>query len=243
MCTFVTIKNVQIEEGGDFMNKAPVAPATPKLTKTTVEKNTVVQNIRLEGLKYLRMERVTTTFKVTRELNPKTKNPIKILAKDEVTREVKKLSFELKKVSKEELASYRVEGVSSFVVKVDEEFYHTAIPKTISFMSAKIMGTHQCGFCNRLSAASDKDGGCAKVRNRSKCIERYPWIKKGYETFNTRQDSFVVVECQRYQAFPPKKKIEVKQLNNLKIGLAQFIYPDAETMADVRMKMGQTRRD
>lgn len=223
------------------MNKAALKNETPKVTATTEEKSTLIQNIRLEGLKYLRMEKVTTTFKVTRELHPKTKNPMGILTKDEVKREVEHLSFELKKVSKKELASYRAEDVPSFVAKVDEEFYHTTIPGTISFVSAKMMGTHKCGFCNRLSAASDRDGGCAKVRNRSKCIEKYPWIKKGYETFNTRQDSFVVVECERYQAFPPRRKVELTKLNNLKIGIAQYIWPDVETMADVRIKMGNAK--
>ena len=223
------------------MNKAPVAPATPRLTKTTVEKNTVVQNIRLEGLKFLRMEKVTTTFRVTRELHPKTKNPMGILTKDEVKREVEHLSFELKKVSEEELASYRIKKVPSFVAKVDGEIFYTKIPKSISFVYAKMMGTHQCGFCNRLSAASDKEGGCAKVRNRSRGIEKYPWIKTGYETFGTRQDSFVVINCERYQNFPQRKKVELTKLNNLKIGIAQYIWPDVETMADVRMKIGNAK--
>lgn len=222
------------------MNKAAIE-TTPRMTKTTVEKNTIVQNIRLDGLSYLRMERVTTTYKVTRELHQKTKAPMAILLKEEVKRDVEPLKFELKRVSVEELTSFRKMNIPSFVVKVDNEFYHTKIPKTISFVSAKILGEHKCGYCNRLSAASDKEGGCAKVRNRSRGIEKYPWIKTGYETFGTRQDSFVVINCERYQNFPQRKKVELTKLNNLKIGIAQYIWPDVETMAEVRMKMGNAK--
>lgn len=221
------------------MNKA--IETTPRMTKTTVEKNTIVQNIRLDGLSYLRMERVTTTYKVTRELHQRTKNPMGILRKEELKRDVEPLKFELKRVSVEELTSFRKMNIPSFVVKVNNEFYHTQIPKTISFVSARILGEHKCGYCNRLSAASDKEGGCAKVRNRSRYIERYPWIKTGYETFGTRQDSFVVVNCERYQNFPQRKKVELTKLNNLKIGIAQYIWPDVETMAEVRMKMGNAK--
>ena len=40
---------------------------------------------------------------------------------------------------------------------------------------------------------------CEKVWNLARYIEKYPWITKGYETFNTSVDTFFVAECLHYE--------------------------------------------
>ena len=63
-------------------------------------------------------------------------------------------------------------------------------------------------MCQRLTAASDKNGGCGKVRAYSRCIERFDWITLGYETFNTaNNDVFFVGECMNYIKANTSKKV------------------------------------
>ena len=208
--------------------------ATPNYRVTT----NVVKNIVLEGVKTLRVEKITTTFKVEYELHPKTNQPFKVVSKDQVDKVVEPMfSFELVEVTPEKLAVYRRSNISSFVLKVDGKLYYTRIPDNISFVSSNILGAHQCGVCNRLSAASDKKGGCAKVRARSQGIERYPWITTGYETFNTKHDSFVVATCLHYEQYPPRKKIPISASNSAKLSLAQLVWDDVTSREEVAKRV------
>ena len=215
--------------------------ATTPIYQTTKEITSVVKNIVLEGVKTLKADKITTTFEVKRELHPKTNQPFKVVAKNQVAEVVEHMSFDLVEVTLEELAVYRKSGISSFVLKVDGKLYYASIPDNISFVSSTILGAHRCAVagheCNRLSAASDKQGGCAKVRDRSQRIERYPWIKTGYETFNTKHDSFVVVNCLHYKPCPPRKKLSADDINRTKLGLAQFVWDDVESRAEVKKRV------
>lgn len=105
-------------------------------------------------------------------------------------------NFTLSKVTQEELDNYRANNIPSFVLKENGLLYYTTIPETLSFISLKLLGNHSCSTCHRQTAACDKEGGCAKVREGCRGIEKYPWIIRGYETFNVMHDCFVVVECQ-----------------------------------------------
>lgn len=184
-------------------------PRTEKKFKTTKEVTEVVKNIVLEGTKTLRAVRLTITFEVVREIRPKDNQPFKVISKKKIDEKVEPLNFPLIEVSSEALADYRKKGIPSFVLKTDGKLYYSAIPDNISFVSSTILGAHQCAIagkeCRRLSAASDEDGGCEKVRNYSKYIERYSWITTGYETFNTKQDSFVVAKCLNYKKCPHRR--------------------------------------
>lgn len=228
------------------MNTNATTPKTEKF-KTTNEVSISTKNIVLEGVKTLRAEKITTTFKVVRELHPKTNQPFKVVSKEQVDEKVEPLNFPLTEVTPEKLANYRKKGVSSFVLKVDGKLYYTAIPDDISFYSSTILGAHQCAVtsheCHRLSAASDEEGGCEKVRNRSNNIERYPWITEGYETFNTKHDSFVVVNCLHYEKCPPRKPRTTAEINKAKLSLAQFVWDDVETLAKVRAKKEKNKRN
>lgn len=228
------------KEDFTMMNTNATTPKTEKKFKTTNEVSTATKNIVLEGVKTLRAERFTKTFKVVRELHPKTNQPFKVVSKEQIDEKVEPLNFPLTEVTPEALADYRKKGVSSFVLKVDGKLYYTSIPDDISFVSSTILGAHQCAVagheCHRLSAASDEEGGCEKVRNRSNNIERYPWITEGYETFNTKHDSFVVVNCLHYEKCPPRKTRTTAEINNARLSLAQFVWDDVKTLAEVRAR-------
>lgn len=213
--------------------------STPNF-QVTNETTTVVKNIVLEGVNVLKAEKITTTVEVKRELDPKTNKPLKIISKKKVEEVVEPISFNLVELKPEELAEYRKSGISSFVLKVDGKLYYASIPDNINFIYSTILGAHRCAIvgheCNRLSAASDEEGGCAKVRDHSPCIERYSWITTGYETFNTKHDSFVVVKCLHYEKCPPRKKISVIEANNARLCLAQSIWDDVRTIEEVRAR-------
>ena len=211
--------------------------ATTPNYQVTKETASVVKNIVLEGVKTLKAEKITTTFEVKRELHPKTNQPFKVVAKNQVDEVVEPMSFDLVEVTPEELAVYRRSGISSFVLKVDGKLYYASIPDNISFVFSDILGAHRCSACNRLSAASYEQGGCAKVRDRSQCIERYPWITTGYETFNTKHDSFVVGNCLHYEPYPSRKKLSAAELNRAKLGLAQFVWDDVTSREEVKKRM------
>lgn len=199
---------------------------TPKF-KVFKESSTIVKNIVLEGVEILKAEKITTTFDVKYELHPKTNHPFKIVSKNQVDQIIEHISLPLVEVTPEELVEYRKNGIASFVLKVDDKLYYTKIPDYMSFFSSNIFGTHRCSMvgheCNRLSAASDQHGGCAKVRHRSQHIERYPWITMGYETFNTKYESFIVVKCLHYQKIPTRKKLSSVEINNTRLSLAEFV--------------------
>lgn len=106
----------------------------------------------------------------------------------------------LKKISVSELIKARRTEKPGFVLKDGDDFYYAQIDKNLKFLSQNLLGRkHLCSeACLRLSTAQDKDGGCEKVRNFSNYIERYDWIRLGYESFNTTQDAFVVMRCNHY---------------------------------------------
>ena len=132
----------------------------------------------------------------------------------------KEFIFPLQEITKTELFGKRLSGKPGFVFKADGKYLYAQIPKEFNFVHAELLpgAQHQCSChpgktCSRMSAASDEDGGCHKVRDLSvdttrgitpqklkpaKRIEKYPFILKGYETFNTDYESFGVLECSNY---------------------------------------------
>ena len=191
---------------------------------TTLKEQYVLKS--LEGVKTLEVEKITTTVIGNKRLN-------------EV---VEPISIDLKEISPEEIDVFRSKGISSFVLKVEGKFYYASIPNNINFIGSTILGSHRCSTagheCHRLSAASDEDGGCEKVRDSQKKIEVYHWITKGYQTFNTKHDFLKVVECSHYVPSAPRKKIPIEVINRAKLYLAQFILGDDVTSReDVRKRV------
>ena len=120
-------------------------------------------------------------------------------------RQEKHFLLPLKEVTVEELQEARKTKTPYFVLKEYGKYYLAEIQHDFVFVSSKVLGGHMCSYCDHVSAASDEDGGCVKVRQFSKCIERYPFILLGYETFNTVSNVFVVPQCTNYAPFPSRK--------------------------------------
>ena len=198
-------------------------------------KTSTVTRFLLEGTTSLKVEKVTTTYEVKLQLPSKPHKPSKIISKAVIAEVIEPLfSFSLTEITAKELAAYRRSGKPGFVLKYGGNLYYTSVPKKLNFVSSTILGEHRCAECHHLSAASDEAGGCAKVRDYSKNIERYSWITTGYETFNTNHNVFVVVNCQHYEEFPPQKKLSIKETNRLRLGLAQFMWEWVESLEEVR---------
>ena len=150
------------------------------------------------------LKETTITYKRVVNLHPSTGCFISEESKDVMQKDEKILKkFPLKVVSVDELAKLRSSGKPGFLLKENEIYYYAKIDPIIRIISHEIMTPHLCGKkgheCRRLAALSDAKGGCAKVRDKYKYIENYSFITKGFETFNTDYDSFVVFECSHYK--------------------------------------------
>ena len=151
--------------------------------------------------------RLNGTEQLHFELCLKTNSGVKIVTKD----------LRLRKVTEDELFELRASGKPGFVLKYDYSYFYSQIPDFLRFYFESL-GDHLCSnercSCSRLSAASDCNGGCAKVRDRviqaynkpftsalkaSQRIEKYDFISHGFESFNTVQDSLVVLECTQFR--------------------------------------------
>lgn len=197
--------------------------------------------ITLEGVKQLNAEKVTSYLRNGVVINE----------------EVQKKRFPLHKVSEEKLLELRIAGKPGFVAKYEGKYYYTPIPKNMRFVTQTTMWKHVCGKsgaeCSRLSAASDEDGGCAKVRDLtvenylsagyelreavilSKRIEKYDFITMGFESFNTAQDSFVVAACEHYKK-EEKKEHTGLSVYHTKLALAQYVWPEL-SREEIREKL------
>ncbi len=146
----------------------------------------------------------------------------------------------LKEVTESELFELRLKGKPCFLLKKDGHYYYTPIEKSLRIFANMGFGKHACANCDRLSPAKDCDGGCAKVRDRDvqylmkegkslkdsvthcKRIEKYVFILKGYETFNTDLECFGVFECTHHQKADRKPIIPPEGLNNARMGLEEL---------------------
>lgn len=220
------------------MKKKTTEPRKYEVKNETV---TALKNIMLDGTYMLKAEKVTATYQCKREIHPKSNLPYKLISKDEVDIIVKPLEFKLVEVTEAWIAQRRKTTIPTFILKTEGRFYATEIPKDMSFVASGLLGgRHKCAVagneCGRLSAAKDEKGGCAKVRNKSIGIEKYPWITQGYETINTITNSFFVAECEHYEKCPPRTYLPVAELNKLKLGIAQYVWEDVETIEEVKSR-------
>ena len=149
-------------------------------------------------------------------------------------------SFNLKEISKNELRLYRNEGVPSFVLKINNHLYWCEISFSTRMMSQPVYGLskkiHLCGeSCEHLLPSI-----CPKVFSQEG-IENFAFIHKGYETFNTKQDCFVVLECSCFKKQLPKP-VGLKQKNELRLALADFMWPNDDNLTFQKIRK-QTERN
>ena len=164
----------------------------------------------LDGKRALLQRRTTEICTVVQQKDPRYGYFVDVVLRSSKIKYTEPLkSFPLRKVTAEELTQLHRSKKPGFVLKYNQQYYYTQIPRDLRMTSDKLLnGVHQCAIvnheCKHLSAASDENGGCAKVRNMACHIEKYDWILVGYETFNTNMDIFVVNECLHYVATNPK---------------------------------------
>lgn len=141
-----------------------------------------------------------------------------ILVVDKVKNTSTDYYFSLKEVTVDELCKHRMKKKPGFVYKERDKLFLASIPKNLRLSVTNDI--HLCSYsdkvCRFLSASSDPSIGCPKVRDRivseseyknspekamltSKRIEKYDFITRGMETFNTVDDSLIVLECSHCQ--------------------------------------------
>lgn len=172
------------------------------IRRTKKENHISTRNVRIDDKREkLLLEKTTEKYEISYEKDMET-GKTRQLDRKLVEKKVDHVSYKLWEVSREQLLEFRKEGKPGFVFKENGELYYAKIPKKMSFVSLSSMGAHLCGLngaeCKRLSAACDEDGGCAKVRNKARFIECYPWIKVGFETFGVTNHSLIVLQCDKY---------------------------------------------
>ena len=127
--------------------------------------------------------------------------------------------YELHESNADEIFHNRLKRIPTFVLKIDDSFWIAKISKYPDFRcsSDKRINEHLCSSCARCRALISELGGCEKVRNlsvesyivlgnnwteavdMSKRIEKYPFIRYGYESIWTVTESFGVIDCDDYQ--------------------------------------------
>lgn len=185
------------------------------------------RNFVLDGERAFNLEKVVSQYEVfTKQKRDGSTKIVRKLIEENVT----SLTFPLLEVTAVQVAMCRKKGIASFVLKKCGKLYWTKIPRNINLVSSELLGTHKCAVsgdvCRYVTAASDKEGGCEKIRNESTYIERYEWIPTGYETFNTSHDAFVVVKCEKYENCPEKPQRSLAEVQSLKLSLAQLAFED-----------------
>lgn len=139
-------------------------------------------------------------------------------------------TFLLREVSPQTLLRYRSSKRPGFVFKFENRYYFTEIPKNLKLLAQTFkfddinVNYHLCGKnCRHASAADDRHGGCAKIRDfttetlykvqglsfvksvaSSSRIEKYDFIKLGFESFNTTRNCMYVALCQNYKLTPTR---------------------------------------
>ena len=153
--------------------------------------------------------------------------------------------YELSEISRDDLKEKRKTTTPGFVFKEVNKYYYTDINPTIRFVSECFLGYHMCSFgskdCKRLSAASDAEGGCARIRDINPCIENYSFIKKGFQTFNTKANCYVVLSCGHFSPCEDRKKISPQKRKALIESLAHFYYEDSPNFETIRQRKSAVR--
>ena len=197
-----------------------------KKSKTTQKESKVTTCTTLEGVNILRVKRVETTFEVTQKVHRKANQSPRHVSKKQISKKVEILDFSLTEVTSHELADFRKNGDPFVVYKKDGRFYYSKIPADLNLDFPSGTYKHNCAIvgheCSRLSAASDENGGCEKVRQNSVGIELYPWITEGIESSNTLHDSFLVLACSHFVEEPPRTPLEPDKVSQMRLTLAEF---------------------
>lgn len=211
------------------------------LIKYSVSKNT--SNISINNERTMIIADTVTTVWISSYERDENGNPKSFIAKKKDL--VKKDSFRipLKEITLEELEAIRKLQKNKkwcstlFLFKEYGRYYLALLKYDISFMTTNIYDdVHMCRECAHLSALPDKHGGCKKVRNCWKKLEKYPFIDVGYQTIkrislNTdgtptcSSEVFDVCKCENFEPYGERPKVSMMITEKIAIcnSLHEFI--------------------
>ena len=111
---------------------------------------------------------------------------------------------DFKEVTVKELQKLRRKGIPYLVIKKEGRFFYTKVNKRFSLppVSSRehLCASSSIDICNRLNAKPVKKGGCEKVKDgKDAHIEKYEYIRTGYETVNTEKSVFIVMKCDYHE--------------------------------------------
>lgn len=127
---------------------------------------------------------------------------------------------ELKKITEKALMKKRVDDKVSIVYKENQDFYGISFDNS-QLQLSPLEGGSICARCRHCYALPDSEGGCERARVHtilyyrknssvskgelvkvSDRIERFKFVKKGFETFNVKKNyEFLIVQkCKRFEA-------------------------------------------
>lgn len=138
------------------------------------------------------------------------------------------LKFE--EATQEEIVAKRCQKEPGIIMVYFGQLFFTKAPKYIKISRiSEIYSNHKCAQCIRLSAKSDEQGGCQKVRDwpikfipniivdqeseqgearitkrdiiNSMRIEKYPFVTFGMESINTNNPELLIAVCENYKKF------------------------------------------
>lgn len=128
----------------------------------------------------------------------------------------------------DEIFSLRTNGACCFVLKKENSYFYTEIPRELCCISNSILGVHKCVHCSHFFS-SNSSCPKAKLPSFSWYVRRKPYptddleqfylsllddsyrieglsfIVSGYETFNCPSESFVVSKCSNFVNFDHPK--------------------------------------
>ena len=127
----------------------------------------------------------------------------------------------LHEINAEEIATLRRSKKPGIIVKFDSKTYYYA-ELCDRHVIIKCGAVHKCRSCEHVTAASDEEGGCFKVRNLKKRIEEYSFILWGYQTINVNYKDLAVYVCWNYEPFNQKGKMNKADLVKMMAGLKEY---------------------
>ena len=98
------------------------------------------------------------------------------------------IEYSFKKATEKEIMMMRLKRIPGVILRYNNSLYFSVLPRDTYFAANSITAVdHVCSFCDRCSAATDKNGGCAKVRERywKSIVNIYSNMLSS--TFSTRQ--------------------------------------------------------
>lgn len=144
-------------------------------------------------------------------------NPAGFLNKSQEILATEPIQIPLKEISVETLEKIRRLQKSRqlktplFLFKEYGKYYVAQIKEKMSFITTQIFDdTHLCKNCCHLSALPVEKGGCRKVYDQRKMLEKYTFIDIGYQTLELNASSMEILsicKCENYEKSQPRNNV------------------------------------